>query len=295
MNQRILKNANGWIEIQRAEDDEIIYLFDPTGMIVSSHPSEPNAVTISKTPSNQDPNESIVIYMLEEDELTVSIGENSYVIDSAPLLKEKLALLFSKGGGNGNGVAPYRELYGRIEWDANTQKPVMVVEHNTLGFVPAFSNQGGFYIFLDVNSSNSLHSSISSIDKVHFYATKRVDVNREVIFEYGIYRDDNYIYLQAQEKTPITSTQSVDFDINIPSSSQNINQTISFQVNVNGNLENVSTNVNFNVDIPSYFQSVSEDVNVPDTLLLDKTLTDGLCDNGGDNFFHTKFRIVVLD
>lgn len=294
MNQRILKNANGWIEIQRAEDDEIIYLFDPTGMIVSSHPSEPNAVTISKTPSNQDPNESIVIYMLEEDELTVFIGEDSYVIDSAVILKEKLALLFSKGGASGEGLG-YRELYGRIKWDAATQKPVMAIDSNTLGFVPYFDNTGNnFSIGLRESPNDPNHPSIpEDVSKVHVYIKKRQELNKEVLFESGMTLEESIIYFRVDEVQPYQETVSINFNVEIPSSTQNINKNISFPVDVNGSVQTVNTSINFDVDIPSSTQNISQNVTVPSRQLVNITMQDGLTDD--ENFCNTYFHIVVVD
>lgn len=294
MNQRILKNANGWIEIQRAEDDEIIYLFDPTGMIVSSHPSEPYAVTISKTPSNQDPSESIVIYTNQSD-IEVCIGEDTFLVQSAAMAKEKIALLFSKGGASGEGLG-YRELYGRIEWDGDNQLPRMVIEKNTLGFVPYYTTDTFLVMYLKENTGggDSLHPSISDINKVHFYATKRFHQGREVIFDAGISKEENIIIFKTTEVLSIQASVTVNFDVEIPSSTNNVNQNISFPVDVNGNAQTVNTNINFDVTIPSSIQNVNKTINVPDRQMVDNTLTDGLCDPN-DMFYDTKFRIVVLD
>tara|TARA_B110000285_G_scaffold234059_1_gene309711 strand:- start:1454 stop:1939 length:486 start_codon:yes stop_codon:yes gene_type:complete len=85
----ILKNSNDQIEHVIATD-----------VFLQLHPRNDTAILISKTPNNQDTQESIKVFSNN----VTSVNDESFTGSRNDLLLI-LSELFKKGGGNGNGVA----------------------------------------------------------------------------------------------------------------------------------------------------------------------------------------------
>lgn len=93
---KIIKNSSNWIEI-RSDSDILDCFFQPIGIFVSDHPRVPTQVLVSKTPSNQDEQESIVI----DASLVTNIGGVAFSGDRQAL-KNALVLLFNVGESAGS-------------------------------------------------------------------------------------------------------------------------------------------------------------------------------------------------
>lgn len=96
---KIVKNATGVIEIRNSGTNALEKFFDPTGMIVNDHPRLGDCICVSKTPNEQDEQESINIKLSE----VSHVGGVAFSGTTRAELKEALVLLFRKGGGDGEG------------------------------------------------------------------------------------------------------------------------------------------------------------------------------------------------
>ncbi|GEM55232.1 hypothetical protein B0A58_07475 [Flavobacterium branchiophilum NBRC 15030 = ATCC 35035] len=93
---KIIKNNSNWIEI-RSDLDILESFFQPIGLFISDHPRATTQILISKTPTSQDEQESIVV----DASLVTNVGGVAFSGDRQAL-KNALVLLFSVGGSAGS-------------------------------------------------------------------------------------------------------------------------------------------------------------------------------------------------
>jgi hypothetical protein len=148
----IFKNAQGVIEIREFNpdkelDNELIFGFDTSGRILLDHPTDMNAILIAQS---EDLRKGITVSLPNSDigeELHIINQDGDIMVDTRKKLKDELVKLFSKGGGNGSGVADtaigvYRAFVKRDGTEA-----IVSEIRNTIGSIGVSIPSGGEFQF----------------------------------------------------------------------------------------------------------------------------------------------------